>query len=334
MALLLTVLSAFNNTYAFAESAGTEEESSNIVSYTDRLIVRPILMFPTLELRIFSKNDPEKEDDSSGISYNPQSRLSAGAGLSWKGWGFTISESVIPLNARDGSQEGKTDALDLQFFSYFRKLQLDLYYQHYSGYYYQSSNDNNDDADFRSDLSLTNAGVNLLYVFSDRYSLRSSFNQTERQIDSSGSWLAMASYNYLKISSAYSLIPPDQEEMFGTDSGYKGGRYTGFSLLSGYSYTFIFFDRWYTTLALLVGGGWMYQDYTVAAGNVKAHSLSSKYNGRLAFGYSGEKYFAGILSIIDIHSTEPFLGLYRRKSEIVTVTRMTVYGEAFAGIRF
>ncbi len=330
MALLLTVLSAFNSTHAFAQSAGTKEESSNIVSYTDRLIVRPILIFPTLELRIVSKNDPEKEDDSSGISYNPQPRLSAGAGLSWKGWGFSISESLIPLNASDGSQEGKTQALDLQFFSYFRKFHLDVYYQHYSGYYATTNNVEK----FRSDLSLTSAGINLIYVFSDRFSFRSSFNQTERQIESSGSWLAMASCSFLNISSGYSLIPPEQEEMFGTDSGYRGGKYKSISLLGGYSYTFIFFKRWYTTLALLVGGGWMYQDYTVAAGNVEAHSLSSKYNGRLAFGYSGEKYFAGILSIIDIHSTEPFLGLYRRKGEVVTVTRMTVYGEAFAGIRF
>ena len=314
---------------AFADSSKKEESTTNIESYKDSLHLRPFFLFPSLELKI---QDTKSSNDTHKLTYKPNTMINIGADVSWKGWGLSYSVGILPIPGMDADKYGKTDYLDFQFYYYFGKFNIDVFYQNYTGYYL-ADNDGKS-INVRSDVQAMNTGINLMYVFSDSYSFRSSFTQTERQIKSGGSFILMMSCNYFSINSSHSLIPPDNESLYGKSSGYRRGYYPSVIFSAGYSYTQILHDRWYLTLSLLVGGGWMYQMYDVSAGNIKEHSLCSKYNNRLAFGYNGESYFFGLLSVIDLHSTEPFLGLYGSKTAGIVITRMSVYGMIFGGTRF
>lgn len=311
-------------TSLFADTAGKEDSDTSIKTFRDSFIIRPFLLYPSLELIISDGSGGNK------INYKPNTKMNIGADVSWKGWGVSYSTGIIPIQKK--STYGETDYLDFQMYYYFNKLNIDVFYQNYKGFYLSDNNEKK--RGIRSDLEMMNAGINLMYAVSDDYSFRSSFTQTERQMTSGGSVVFMASLNFMNIDSGYSLITPEKESTYAGNAGYRGGSYRSFTLLGGYSYTRIFKDKWYLTLSALLGEGGMHQVNTVSSGEKSSDTFCSRYHHRFGGGYNDDSFFAGFLTVIDLHSTEPFMGLHINNKGNIALTRMSVYAVGFGGVRF
>ena len=309
--LFPVILSLMNCLSASADKRKSQEDTSTFV-------IRPFLMYSTLSLNI---NDV--------IFYEPNTMLNIGMAVSWKGFGGSYSTAAMPV--KDTNRYGETDYSDVQLYYYFDHFNIDLIYQNYRGFCRLEST-GGECREVRSDMEMLNAGINLTYVFSDNYSFKASFSQTERQPESAGSFLLMSAFSFFKIFDNRSLIPVDQEFMFRNQSGFHAGYYPGVSILGGYSYSHIFREQWYATISVLLGGGWMHQKIDTDAGRTSVNSACSRFNNRLAVGYNGESWYAGVAAVIDLLSNRPLMTLkIHRTSDIL---RLSVYGTLFYGVRF
>ncbi len=272
------------------------------------------------------KNGNNSED----IIYQPNQSLGTGLGLSWRNYGLSYSWAIKPL--KDTDEYGKTVYMDIQFNYYNRKFGFDIFFQRYKGYYLEDTDSYNiypgGAGAIRPDLATTSTGVNFFYIFSDNFSYKASFNGNERQTKSSGSFLFMASINNININSDYSLIPPDEEQYYGSYAGFKSGNFTSFSISPGYAYTFIFKNWYYVTPSLCMGTGLMKKEYTTSAGNNTEYGSFIKYNFRMAVGYSNDLWFYGLSMMVDGTKSMSALG-----GDGISVNVNSGFLEIYAGYR-
>ncbi len=323
-----------------------------IENYDHKIILRPFLQYPISRLYIgtydkkFDVGEINFLDPTNKTStiYSPNVNLNIGMGVSYKGYGLSL-QTAVPGTEKNQNVYGKTEYFDFQFYYISNKFGGDLLVQRYKGYYLEESilknpfqlkdknptqiNELIDTAEVkRPDLTVMTLGVNGYYIFSDRFSFKAAFKQTERQTRSSGSFLMMASVMHYKISSNYSLILPSKERYFDGYSGFRNGTFTSMGLLPGYSYYFTYPGDYYVVPALFIGGGKMMKRYTTDSGSRQDFDYYWKFNARLGMGYNGPKWFYGLNLIYDHTSSRNF-----NSSTGVAVALAVGQIEVFSGIR-
>lgn len=129
------------------------------------------------------------------ITYKPNTPVSIGLGLSWKGTNLSFSYGFDFLRDKD---RGKTHSIDFQYHYYGRKIIFDFFFQRYRGFYTDERNDidisingnKNDNIKLFPDIKIRQYGVFGQYVFNGkRFSTKAVFNQNEIQRKSTGSLL-------------------------------------------------------------------------------------------------------------------------------------------------
>jgi len=311
------------------QADGEEPEIPEIVDYSDRLIIRPYLLVP-MNFLVINHYDSDSGSKSDDITYLPNPTLCAGAGVSW--WIFGVSFHMATTPLRDTGDYGETVFLDLQFNYYFRKFGFDLFYQRYRGYSLNEADSyhmpQGEAGAVRSDLTITAIGGNFFYIFSDHFSYNAAFKGTERQTASGGSFILMASLINNNIDSDYSLIPPEQEPLYGNDAGFQSGNFTSIGISPGYARTFIFTDGFYVTPSICVGTGLMRKSYSRLSGDKTIYGSFIKFNFRFAAGYNGDRWFYGLALVVDGTSSMSSMG-----GRGISASTYGGYLETFAGYR-
>lgn len=239
------------------------------------------------------------------LEYKPNESFNIGFGLGYKWLGLDLAFNFSGVND-DDDQFGETKRIDLQSNIYTRKFAADLTFQRYKGYYlanpkgYIPGFDPNGPYPIRPDVQSSVYGVSLLYVFKhDKFSYRAAFTYNERQIKSTGSFLAGPFFNYFKMDADSSLIIQEAVLDFDSLQDFRGSEYFRFGLSGGYAYNLVIGKRVFLSLTAVVGLGPEIKKTPAINGNEAFNE--SKFTGRMglraALGYNSEKFFAGLSAV-------------------------------------
>ncbi|MCX2744432.1 DUF4421 family protein [Mangrovivirga sp. M17] len=270
----------------------SSDRSEYIERFDDYLYVKGLLGNRSLNVTL-------ETDDQQTIQYRPNGNGLIGFG----GYAFDIAFEVtlrLPEN-EDGDNArlyGNTDYSDFQLNLYGTQFGVDFYLQKYQGFYISNASQinknwqNGDPHPQRSDLSVRNVSFTGFWIQnSEKFSFKSSFNQTERQKKSAGSFLVGATISDIKVEadSAINTIPDND---FSPTVKYSGGKFTTFSLLPGYTHNFVLNELFLNT-TFAAGIGLQWQKYPFEGKQVRNTQFRGALNGRLSFGYNGDKIFTG-----------------------------------------
>ena len=237
-----------------------------------------------------------------GIEYKPNESFNIGFGVGYQWFGLDVAFNFRGVN-NDDDKFGKTKRFDLQSNIYTRKFAADLIVQRYKGYYlsnpqnYISGFNASGPYPIRPDIHTEVYGASLLYVFNhDKFSYRAAFTYNERQIKSTGSFLAGPFFSYFKMDADSSLIVPEAESLFDPSQDFRGTAYIKYGLAGGYGYTLVLGHRVFMSLSMVIGLG--PEIKKTPAINGQPADTESKFTGRLAsrvaIGYNAPKFYFGI----------------------------------------
>jgi len=276
---------------ASTASAQQPYDSAYLKSYKDKFFVWPVTKTRELNFRIENPLNPGQR-----YEFKPNSANGLGLGVYLFDLGL---EFVFPMpqSQERENQYGTTRATDLQLNILSRRWGGDIVYQRYKGYYLSNPVPAvlpGEPYPQRPDVVTENLGINGIYAFNaHRYSLRSSFTYADRQLKSAGGFLIAGSFNLYEIDGDSAIqIPfalPGQTQSFTSlDS-------RTYALAPGYGHNFVIKKNFYIGLLLAIGPA--VQDFRFLDTNGVLHKdtrINSYIDFRAAFGYSNDKFFAGV----------------------------------------
>lgn len=278
--------------YNNADAQGSDSLAEEYVKlYTDQFFLWPVLKQRTLDFEVAKATRPKQF-----LDYKPNNAYSIGLGLYLFDLAFEIT-SAIPLGEENRKIYGESDVLDLQLNALSRQWGADIYYQKYQGFYIRDRTlAYNKDIPYpqRRDIIIRNIGITGLYVFDERFSIRSSYNFAERQLKSSGSFLLTTSISSFKVSADSAVLLDNYQADYGKGAGFQNLRYTTFSLAPGYSYNFIY-RNFFLSAAVMLGPAYNWVRFEEQQGTSGVDNRVNRFTSvRLGAGYSADRFFAGI----------------------------------------
>lgn len=268
--------------------------------------------------------------NGSKINYRPNVQGIFGVGFTYRKSALDLSFR-LPIADRENALFGKTKLFDIQINNYGPKLGLDFNLQAYRGFYVANPQDFNSRWSVingypqRPDISIFNLGVNAYYVFNNRrFSFRAAFNQTERQLQSAGSFLLASGFSFFSLRSD-SLLMPVVQPYKPNGTAFEESKVRLLSFAPGYVYTLVIHEKFYITPSLFWGIALQRQKYLIDTERKKNYDIDQRINFRLAAGYYGNKAFAGIAFVTDNN---------RIRMENVQLNTSTINIKLFVGYRF
>lgn len=256
-----------------------------IKSYSDHFQVWPVLKQRSLN---FTVRDPGNNSIS---EYKPNNSYALGLGAHVFDLSFEFTFAV-PIQEKNPAIYGHSHARDFQINALGRSWGADLFLQRYTGFY---SDDGRTPAfgthAVRPDMAARNVGITGMYVFQPhRYSLRSAFNFSERQLVSGGSVMLSGTLNSFKVVGDSAILDaPDRT----SGSTFRKLRYTTLSIAPGYAYTFVR-GHFFASGALTAGPAhnWIYH---IDEDNRALHDIRFDVfaSVKVGAGYSTDTFFAG-----------------------------------------
>lgn len=190
-------------------------DTAYIEQYPQKMMVKAFLTRNSIEI---SHNEKD---------YSPNNPMRVGLGFSIKNTVVNLSSSFGILPAQKGY--GKTKSVDFQIHNYGRKFLIDLFYQKYKGFY----NDVKDVTLF-PETSAQQIGGEVTYVFNhDKFSTKAALEQTEKQLQSAGSWLVGGGAYHYKLR---------LEDAFGANRNSVNNFQLGVN--GGYGYSWVINEHW------------------------------------------------------------------------------------------
>lgn len=267
------------------------------------------------------------------IRWKPNTRANVGIGASLAGIiGGSVSAKGS-LTQEDRLARGETDYQDWRFFLNYSWVQVLLNYQEYRGFYIENSGqidsayENSVNSIQARDMSLRNYSVNTTFVFSpSSFSLPAALDQTVRQEESGGSFLAGLAVNHNIFGNDTGLIPATVASEFGSDQNIRKGTFSTLTTKFGYGYSWIFGQKkWFLSGMLQLGAGWQNSKYSDANREYTTSRPAGKGDFITSFGYNGDDYFWGLSALADATSYE---------TEHLTITSALYVLSLFVGTRF
>lgn len=265
------------------------------------------------------------------VEYQPNVGSPAGISLSYAGlFGFSYITEINEEKVTD--DKGRTSYDDYRFTFAFDSFMVNLNYLRYHGFFIENSDQIDpslpDDEPFirRGDIKSSNVGGSFVYVFSaERFSLPAILDQTQRQEQSGGSWMAGASHSEFEFTGDSALIPDQVQDQFGSDATIFRGRFSTLSATLGYGYTWVFRSKFYISGLVMVGTGRQLRSYRTENGHVSDDGRVEKFDARFGIGYNGDTFFLGAHSYGDATTF---------KTESIRIRAELLNFQIFWGFRF
>jgi Domain of unknown function (DUF4421) len=260
-----------------------------IERFPDHFFIWPLAKGRTTQFEI-----QQESNRGNKLTYKPNNSIGLGFGV----YIFEIGAELtfaVPINAERESLFGKTRATDLQLNLLGKRWGLDLFYQNYKGFYVDDPNGNivaGAPYPQRPDLRTNNFGVNGIYFFNKRFSLRSAYNFSERQRKSAGSFSLTGTLNFFEVQGDSALYSKKYEPIFGAGTAFSRMDMNTFSVSPGYSHTLVF-KNLFVNASLSLGPAYHWIDYEVGGRSLSASSLNSFFDVRAGIGYNGKRFFCG-----------------------------------------
>lgn len=292
MVRLLSVLIAVWVCVPVAHAQTDSLRDIYIKQFPDKFFIWPLLKKREISFSLNSRDDKGKK-----LTYKPNTSFSAGIGF----YIFEVATEVtfaVPIDERSKASYGSSDARDLQINSLSKSWGIDLYSQKYSGFYVPNPSPNQTLPDpfiKRSDIQLNNTGVNLRYVFNkNKFSLRSAYNYSERQIKSAGSVLISGTLNTFRLQADSSVLSQLYAPAISAVSTFKNFQYTAFSIAPGYAYSLIY-KSFFLNGTFSMGPAHYWISYTAPDQTTQYNiTLNTFADVRVALGYNSDLFFGGM----------------------------------------
>lgn len=308
----LVVFFCFLTVASFSQSGSTQIESEQtedsvarrsnylhdsvrnkfIKSYPDHFFIWPVIKQRSLTVETRSIQDPNHR-----VFFRPNNSVSMGLGFYVLEVAFELAFAV-PIEEQSRFRYGTSSASDLQINALGKFWGFDLYRQKYTGLYIDDSfQDIAPDEPFpqRPDIIARNFGLAGIYTFNrDKFSIRSSFNFSEQQLYSRGSWFVTGTLNSFRMQGDSILLSIPNREQFSEFSDFNFIRYATLGVAPGYSHNFIYKNFF---LNLTVGLGPAHNwTYIKEANGTERNSISINTISvaRIGIGYNADHFFAGI----------------------------------------
>lgn len=263
-----------------------------IKGFPDYFFIYPVLKQRTLNFEM------AKTDRSSVLTYKPNNTYSLGVGAYIFELGVELA-FAIPLRERSLERFGESKARDIGLNVLSKRWGVDAFYQRYRGFYLldKESQPLPDEAyPQRPDINIKNFGVTGHYVFNhQKFSFRSAYNFSERQLYSKGSFLLFSSIYTFRVASDSSIIKGDRQIDFGENVNFVRLRYTTFSIAPGYTFN-LTFNNFFLNTTLAFGPAHHWVNYDLEGSTSTSHdiAINSFFGARVAIGYNGYRMFGGI----------------------------------------
>ena len=239
------------------------------------------------------------------VDYEPNENFNIGFGFTYHWLGLDMGFS-LPFINNDDDIYGKTKRFDLQSNIYMESFVVDLNIQYYKGYYNSNATSllpSYDPSIFgypiRPDIQTSNIGASAFYIFNHhKFSYRAAFTFNERQMKSSGSFLAGAYLSLFHMNADSTLIPGWAEGLDRTVD-FRDVNHLSLGLSIGYAHTFILWKHLYFSLTVAVGFGPQVENRDESSDlPAYKHSETGTFVvTRFGLGHNGETYFYGISGV-------------------------------------
>ena len=281
-----------------AESAGdvpvTEDRDSlrryNIKGFPDKFFLYPVLKQRGLNFELATRN--------SLLTYKPNNTYNLGLGAYLFELGLELGFAV-PLREQSIERYGESESRDLHLNVFTNRWGVDAIYQRYSGFYLVDR-ENEPDADEpypqRPDIVTKNFGLSWHYVFNhQKFSFRSAYNFSERQLYSKGSFLLITSLHTFRVAADSSIVHDGHEVRFGSQVHFTRLRYTTFSIAPGYTFN-LTYNHFFLNTTLGLGPAHHWINFDLEGSPVARHdtAINAFLTARVAIGYNGHRMFGGI----------------------------------------
>ena len=255
--------------------------------------------------------DIEDQKDDYELNYVPNGNNSLGFGFNYKWLGFSLGFKMVDEN--DKSIYGETGYFDFQTNFILRKGFINVYFQEYTGFYLENSaamiQDWPSTGEYliRPDIGLFSSGIDYTHVVNpEKFSYIAAFSQTEVQRKSAGSLILGGSVNYHRVSADSSFIPENliYEDAF-DDNQVKGVRGITTNARFGYAHTLVALERFFISLSLDAGIGYVYSTFSELDGTRK-HNFQVNPNAsfKMAAGYNHNKWYFGLTAASFYHQNK------------------------------
>jgi hypothetical protein len=231
------------------------------------------------------------------INYSPNLLSSTSLSVAFKdyiGASFSFRSAAEPQTQYS---KGTTDYDDFHFTFDFSSFYFETIYERYNGLYILNSSDA--DPSVRGNILLPNMSVqnivfNYTYIFQPKnFSISAALSRTERQIKSGGSWLMGASYIQTTLANASGLLPPAVRNQYGPDQNITDDRTRSLIVTGGYGHTFVFAEKYFTTLLGNMGLGAGESSFSDTVQSFHAGYTAFKIALKVIFAYNGDSFIGG-----------------------------------------
>ncbi|HRG78852.1 MAG TPA: DUF4421 family protein [Cyclobacteriaceae bacterium] len=276
-----------------AVNAQTDTLNSEYIErYPDKFFVWPVIKKKELSFGISNRDDPDSK-----LNYKPNNAYSLGMGVYLFEVALELS-FAIPIGDRSTNTYGASDVRDLQAAFLGNHWGADLFHQNYSGFYVANPNATPSSPDpyiKRSDIKLINTGVTGIYAFSkNKFSLKSAYNYSERQLKSAGSFVVSGGVNTLRLQADSTVLTQVYSPIFYPTSSFKEFQYTGLSLAPGYTYTLVY-KSFFLNGVFSYGPTHYWISYTAKDQSTKYDiSINTFADIRFSLGYNSDRIFGGL----------------------------------------
>lgn len=263
-----------------------------IRTYPDHFFVWPVIKKRSLDVEARSLLEGGRR-----VRFVPNNSVSMGVGFYVFEVAFELAFSV-PIDEQSKRIYGETTSSDFQLNTLGKYWGFDIYRQKYDGFYMGDSFTpvpKGDPFPQRADVETRNFGLSGIYTFNrDRFSLRSSFNFSEQQLYSRGSWFVTGTLNTFRMEGDSAILGIDNREQFSSLADFQRLRYTTLGVAPGYSQNFIY-KNFFLNLTFGLGPAHNWTYLKTENGNEKYNvSINSISVFRLGIGYNSDRFFAGI----------------------------------------
>lgn len=296
----------FDSLQQVKRAENLELRKTYIKEFHDRIYIKPILTVRSLrlELREVDRVVPD-------ITYKPSSSNYFGFGLYLFDLNLELSFR-LPQNEEETPSRifGKTESFDFQTNIYAKKWGADVAWQRYNGMYLDKPDNHftgrqpGDPYPIRNDLSLRYFQLNGYYIFNhNKFSFRSPYVQSEQQLKSAGSVIANVLVSTFNFISDSTLIPESAQPSYIGNENFNRSRITTLAIMPGYSHT-LTFQNFYINASFSIGPGHLWIRYNVDDREKEDIRIRPVINGRVALGYNGDWFFAGMTAVNQVVSAE------------------------------
>ncbi|MFD2098440.1 DUF4421 family protein [Flagellimonas iocasae] len=283
---LVLICFSFLTTLGISQGDSTQRDTTYLVPYLDKIIVKANLETQTDEYQYLN------EDDGTRLHLIPNNVYRLFLSLDYEFLG--VSVGVVPkfLGANsDEGLKGESSFTDYRFRFFLGKWVQALEYSKVSGYYVKNMGDFAPDWTEGTDpylqfsnLTSSKYGMSTSYVFNPNFSYRNIVYQNEWQKKSSGSFVATLFYDYNTFT--FNELDIDSKE-----------RFFNIRLAPSYYYTYVLHENWFVSGNLSPSLGIRFSQNTTLDGTVTDIDTDSYFTRSIStglnLGYSSKKVIFG-----------------------------------------